>query len=287
MATIIQLTQGSPEWLQYRRTMRNASETAAVLGICPWCTPYQLWLTKTGRSTTKVTAAMQHGTDMEPAARAAYEAQTGEVMQPLVLQDGPYSASLDGMTLDGRLIVEIKCPYKGQDSALWKDAAAGNVPEHYHLQVQHQLLVAGAERAHFWVFDGTRGLMLPIERDEGAMQTIRAGWEAFQVYLDTDTPPSLTDADTVIREDDAWQAAATAFTVAKQSADCADATLAQAREALVVLAQHPREQGAGVSVTRYWKAGTVAYAKVPELKGIDLEQYRGKAREEVRVAIST
>ncbi len=120
VGTIVQLTQGSPEWLDYRRTMRNASETAAVLGVSPWCTPYQLWLQKTGRADTKANAAMQRGTDLEPAARAAYETETGTIMQPLVLQDGLYSASLDGMTLEGDLIVEIKCPFKGQDSELWK-----------------------------------------------------------------------------------------------------------------------------------------------------------------------
>jgi predicted phage-related endonuclease len=69
---IVLLAQGSQAWLDYRLKMRNASETAAVLGESPWMTPYQLWLLKTGRSTTKATAAMQHGTDMEPAARAAY-----------------------------------------------------------------------------------------------------------------------------------------------------------------------------------------------------------------------
>lgn len=283
MAKIIQLAQGSQEWLDYRQTMRNASETAAVLGVSPWCTPYQLWLLKTGRSVTKTTAAMQHGTDMEPAARAAYEAQTGAVMQPLVLQDGPYSASLDGMDLDGQLILEVKCPYKGQSSALWDDAVVGRVPEHYQLQVQHQLMVSGAVLAHLWVFDGQQGLLLPIERDEAAMERIRQGWELFQTFLDSDTPPPLTDADTVQRSDAAWTAAARAFAEAKRLTDAADDALAKARDELAALAVHPREQGGGVSVTRYWKAGNVAYAKIPALKGLDLSCYRGKAREEVRV----
>ncbi len=285
--TIIQLTQGSQAWLDYRLKMRNASETAAVLGVSPWMTPYQLWLSKTGRATTKTTAAMQHGTDMEPAARAAYEAQTGEVMQPLVLQAGPYSASLDGMDLDGKLIVEIKCPYRGQESQLWKDAVSGLVPMYYQLQVQHQLMVAGAEIAHFWVFAGSQGLLIPIERDVAIMAAIRTGWEGFQVYLDSDTPPPLTDADTVVRDDADWHMAATAFAEAKRIVDAADAVLAQAREALVALAQHPKETGVGVSVTRYWKQGSVAYAKIPDLKGVDLDAYRGKAREEVRVTAVT
>lgn len=285
MSTIIQLVQGSSDWLAYRLGMRNASETAAVLGLSPWLTPYQLWLLKTGRKQQAVTSAMQHGTDLEPAARTAYEVQTGHVMQPLVLQDGPYSASLDGMTLEGDLIVEIKCPVRGTRSDLWQDVAAGQVPEHYLVQVQHQLMVSGATLGHVWVFDGAQGLLCPIERNEEAMLRIRQGWEQFQTHLDTDTPPPLTDADTVLREDADWSLAALAFAEAKRVADMADEALAQAREALVSLAGHPREQGSGVTVTRYWKAGSVDYKKIPALKGLDLSLFRGNAREEVRVTL--
>ena len=283
MADIIQLKQGSAAWLTYRLSMRNASETAAVLGVSPWCTPYQLWLQKTGRASPEVTAAMQHGTALEPAARAAYEAQTGHVMQPLVLRDGCYSASLDGMDLGGELIVEIKCPYHGQDSKLWREVQAGHVPDHYAAQIQHQLMVSGAGMAHLWVFDGTQGLLRPIEPIDHAVRRIREGWEQFQVYLDTDSPPPLTDADTVVREDVAWTLAAAAYAEAKRAADIADAVVAKTRDDLVGLAKHPREQGAGVSVTRYFKQGNIAYAKVPALQGLDLSLYRGKTREEVRV----
>lgn len=281
---IIQLPQGSQAWLDYRLSMRNASETAAVLGVSPWCTPYQLWLLKTGRSVSKVNPAMLHGTALEPSARAAYEAHTGLVMQALVVQEGAYSASLDGMTLEGDLIVEIKCPYRGQDSSLWREVQAGWVPDHYAAQVQHQLMVSGATQAHLWVFDGTQGLVRPIERNEDAMQRIRESWDLFQGFLDRDTLPPLTDADTVLREDAEWEEAALAFMQAKQAADAADTALETARSALVALAQHPREQGAGVSVTRYWKAGSVDYKRVPTLQGVDLENYRGKSREEVRVS---
>ena len=57
MSRIVQLTQGSAEWLDYRRSRRNASETAAVMGLSPWSTPYQLWLDKTGRASAKVSTA--------------------------------------------------------------------------------------------------------------------------------------------------------------------------------------------------------------------------------------
>ena len=95
MATIAKLTQGSPEWHAHRKHHRNASESPAVLGVSAWLTPYQLWLEKTGRAQRRVSVPMTHGTQLEPQAREAYEQLTGMLMEPLVLVDGEYSASLD------------------------------------------------------------------------------------------------------------------------------------------------------------------------------------------------
>ena len=80
---------------------------------------------------------------------------------------------------------------------------------------------------------------------------------------------------------------ALAFAEAKRVTDAADSALAKARDELVALAQNPLEQGSGVTVTRYWKQGNVAYAKIPVLQGLDLNSYRGKAREKVRVTTAT
>lgn len=284
--TIVQLPQGSPEWLAYRRSMRNASESAAVLGLSPWTTPYKLWLEKTGKAEIQTTAAMQRGTDLEPVARAAYEAQTGLVMQPLVLQAGVYSASLDGLTLEGDLLLEIKCPVRGTRSDLWQEVQAGQVPQHYQIQVQHQLMVSGAEMAHLWVFDGSKGLLHEIQPDVSLMERIQAGWEAFQPFLDSDTPPPLSPDDTIVRADASWTAAAQAYAQAKQEADAVAERLEAARQALLALARHPKEQGAGVTVTRYWKQGTVDYKRIPALQGLDLSTWRGKGREEVRVTLA-
>lgn len=286
MNVILKLVQGSPAWHTHRAQYRNASESAAVMGASPWQTPYQFWLVRTGRAEQPVTAAMRHGTDMEPRARAAYEAQTGLVMQPLVLSDGDYSASLDGITLEGDLLLEVKCPYKGQSSTLWQWVVAGDVPDYYAIQIQHQLMVAGAAIAHLWVFDGTEGLLLEVARDEAVMANIRAAWDGFQRYLDTDTPPPLTERDTLTRNDPEWKLAAVSYLNAKRKAEEATATLETAREQLVALTSHPSESGAGVTVTRYWKQGNVDYKRVPELDGVSLDGYRGKGREEVRVTVA-
>lgn len=283
--TLVQVTHGTSEWHEYRRSRRNASESAAVMGVSPWMTPYQLWLVKTGRWAPTVTSAMQRGTELEPAARAAYEEHTGLVMQPVVLQDGRYSASLDGMTLDGDLVLEIKAPVGGTRSDLWQSVLAGEVPQHYQVQVQHQLAVSGAGHAHLWVYDGRQGVLLDIHRDDGLIEIIKSAWDAFQPYLDADAPPPLGEADTAVRSDAAWALAARAYVEAKETADVAAERLEAARHVLVKLTHHPKEQGAGVTVTRFWKQGAVDYKKVPQLQGVDLAAFRGKAREEVRISV--
>ena len=278
MNALFKLVQGSPEWHEHRAKYRNASETAAVMGASPWMTPHELWLVKTGRKVVEETAPMRHGSQMEPAARAAFEEATGLIMQPQVVVDGLYSASLDGITLNGDTILEVKCPFKGQVSELWQTVKAGTVPEHYRLQVQHQLMVSGASRAHLWVFDGNVGINTLIYSDESTFDCIKLAWEAFQPFLDSDTPPPLTDQDTKPRADAAWKEAAEAYRGWKSVVDEAQAKADAAKAKLIEMTTHSREAGYGVAVTRFWKAGNVDYKRVPEMQGVDLELYRGPTR---------
>ena len=69
-------------------------------------------------------------------------------------------------------------------------------------------------------------------------------------------------------------------------ADQATEKLEAARHALLALVKHPKECGAGVTVSRYWKAGNVDYKRIPALQGLDLTPWRGKGREEVRVTMA-
>ena len=283
MSTIVRLVQGSPEWHAHRRTHRNASETAVVLGLSPWLTPYQLWQQKLGLTQPEITPAMLHGTHLEPAARAAYEQLTGVSVKPLVLVDGEYSASLDGFTLAGDRIVEIKCPVKGRDSTLWKSIAERRLPEHYQAQVQHQLMVSKADVADVFVFLGTEGVIFPVAPDPGSWPRIHEAWDAFMHFVTTKSPPPLSKGDVREREDPEWIASAAAYVEANRDADTVAKTLEAAKTRLISLASHTSESGGGVTVTRYWKAGAVEYRKIPELKALDLEQYRGAPREETRV----
>ena len=286
MSMIVKLVQGSPEWHAHRAKYRNASETPVVLGLSPWTTPHQLWEIKTGRAAQpNVTASMAHGTATEPLAREAYEKLTGYVMQPLVLVEGDYSASLDGITLDGGLLLEVKCP-KSKDSMILSEAKAGRITVDIFWQLQHQLLVSQADLAHLYVYANGEGILLEQKPEPEVWDTIRQEWGRFVDLIRTDQPPALTERDTVVRTDEMWQAAAEAFLALKAEADAATSRLDEAKAKLIGLAQHSSEKGYGVSVARYWKTGNVNYKRVPELAGIDLEMYRGAGREEVRVSVA-
>lgn len=104
-------------------------------------------------------------------------------------------------------------------------------------------------------------------------------------WIDHDTPPPLTDQDTLFREDPEWKSAAENYIGWKGTAEEAAQKADEAKAKLVALASHNRESGCGVIVTKFWKQGSVDYKKIPVLENVDLEQYRSKAKEEVRVTL--
>jgi hypothetical protein len=100
-----------------------------------------------------VSAEMQRGTDMEPAALAAYEAETGQIVQAtgFLSADGlMVGCSLDGHVGDFAGIVELKCPKSATHLGYIRE---GLMPAAHLPQLRHNLWVSGAEWADFCSFD--------------------------------------------------------------------------------------------------------------------------------------
>lgn len=135
------------------------------------------------------------------------------------------------------------------------------------------------------MFDGAEGLLQTVKPEPDRWPEIHAGWDAFMRCLREDVPPDLTERDKLIRKDAVWQRAAEAYVALKQQTEALAERLDEGKEALVKLAKHPSEAGFGVSVTRYWKQGSIDYKAVPQLKGVNLQTYRGKGRFETRVSV--
>ena len=105
--------QGSDAWHQHRATHFNASDAPAMLG----CSPYKtrsalLHETATGIVDAEIDPATARrfadGHRIEALARPLAEQIIGEELAPLVLADGKYSASFDGLTFEGDTAWECK-----------------------------------------------------------------------------------------------------------------------------------------------------------------------------------
>ena len=102
-------------------------------------------------------AAILHGVEQEPFARAAYEAQTGQMVEEVGFIPHPTieaaGASPDGLVGDG--MVEIKCPSSSTALEVWLTHSQGGNPvdAKYYAQMQWQMRCADRPWCDYVVFD--------------------------------------------------------------------------------------------------------------------------------------
>lgn len=272
----IEFTQGSPEWLAWRRTVRSASETPMIMNVSPFGGWQEVKDAKGGNGF-KGNFATAHGQKHEDAARQKFESECGLIGGPSCVQDGIYAASLDWISHDGKTIAEFKCPYQGKNSKLWKAMEKGDCL-YYAWQVQHQLMVTpSAELCVFYVYDAESGdsLSIEIHPHQGSFRRIAEEWDRWKEWADSGEPEPIHDG--LKHDDDLWGSAAKRYIEAKKASDKAQEELEAAKQALLDMSEGQKEYGYGVCVMRTERKGSVDYAKIPELKGIDLEPYRKKA----------
>lgn len=202
--TILNLVQGSEEWARHRATALNASDAPAMMGASKYRSRADLIRERATGITPEVDAATQRlfdrGHAAEAAARQYAEASIGEDLYPVILArdvDGlPLSASLDGQTLDGSTLWE----HKLWSASLAAQVLEGELEPHYYLQLEHQLLVSGAERVIFTTSDGTaeNSESMEYRAVPGRAEALLAGWKQFQAdvaaYMPAAAPTPVTAA---------------------------------------------------------------------------------------------
>ena len=135
------------KWLEERRKGIGGSDVAAILGLSPWKTPFQMYQEKRNEVVPfSGNDAMEWGQRMEPTIRQWYSDETGRAVRVPegIIYHNKYPfmlASLDGFTDDKR-VVEIKTARSGQK---WGEPGTNEIPEYYMTQVQHYLIVTGFE----------------------------------------------------------------------------------------------------------------------------------------------
>ena len=172
------LEQGSAEWLEWRQSLRTASETPTVMNVNPYQSQNALRKQKADKKPTYVNEAMLRGSNMEPIARAAVGEHLGIHLEPRCYEMGLFGASLDAFgELEGvKVIVEIKCP-SSSSSGYWDDLDEKH-PTFW--QLVHQKLCSGAERTFLYTYDEGRTRLQECHITEDHYSQLIEAWNKFE-----------------------------------------------------------------------------------------------------------
>jgi putative phage-type endonuclease len=214
--------QGSPEWLEYRRNKIGASDAAAIMGISPYRTAYELWEEKTGRREPPPTnPAMRRGNELEPMIREYYQELTGHTFLPHVATHPEIDfliASLDGISFCGTKILEIKTC----NADVFQQAKDQVVVPHYYAQIQHQFACCPqATEAHYVCYHRGEYAWVVVKRDEEYIANLLSEELEFYHCVVHDISPHKGENDYLQIEDEEFTMAATAYIQAKKALDAA------------------------------------------------------------------
>lgn len=190
------LEQGSPEWHEFRRTHIGASETAAIMGKSSWATASDILERKISGIIEPPNYAMKRGTALEPKIRAMAEEQLEMKFEPCVVTSDQFpwmSASLDGLSESQKDIIEVKCGSESQ----FENAKKGVVPEHYEIQMQHQMFVARVSHCWFVTYYQEEIAIVKVQRWEtqhmlDMVETLANFWHRLRAKMKEFKPTTMS-----------------------------------------------------------------------------------------------
>lgn len=283
-----QLEQGTQEWLDARFGKITGSRIGAILGLNPYSKREDVMREMvreyfgaerefTGNDAT------DYGTEHEPVAIQDYELKTGNDVKSVgFIEDQTYSwlgVSPDGLIgEDGG--VEVKCPYSQKLFSI-------HDKPYYYAQVCLCLAVTCRK---WWDFVVWTPDEMTIERVSQAeadafMYTnfdrlIGFFSEYEEIIGDEDKAAEyLAPLELDLSDDHEFDQAVQSYLAAKDLAVKAKKAETEAKTILENIAKRhnvKRIRGNGVTISKATRQGSVKYSDIPELKGVDLEQYRGE-----------
>jgi putative phage-type endonuclease len=264
------------EWLKWRRGGIGSSDAPIVLGISPWRTPHELWQDKVyGNLVQLENSSMTRGKELEDVARREFEKEMHVTVFPKNVMHKASDwirASLDGIDMEGKIMVEIKCPNRDDHFV----ALNKMVPEKYIPQVQHQLLVTGLDGMYYYSFDGKKGAIVEVARDNAYIASMLEEEQKFWDLVLSKTPPPLTDRDFLSMEgNEEWRRLSEDWLALADNLEYFEQKEKETRSALISLSSDRNAKGNGVKICKSICNGAIDFKQVmadhPE---IDWESYR-------------
>lgn len=163
------------QWLDYRKTGIGGSDAAAIVGLNPYCSAYQVYLNKTGQiPETEDNEAMRQGRDLEAYVASRFEEATGKKVQRcnyiLRSEEHPFMfANVDRLVVGEKAILECKTTSVLNRS----DFASGDIPPNYYCQCQHYMAVTGYNLVYLAVLVLNKGFhVFEIKRNEDDIKAL-------------------------------------------------------------------------------------------------------------------
>ena len=193
----------SNHWLKMRAENINSSEVAALFGLSPYQTEFELWHRKKNKEVVilKGNDRMTWGNRLESAIALGVAEDHNLDVKPFkdygLIEEDRTGSSFDFAIYNKEGAAEGMLEIKNVDSLQYKDkwiiedGEVVEAPAHIELQVQHQLLVTGFEYAHIAALvGGNRVTMLKRKKNEKIIALIKSKIKKFWESVDSNTPPS-------------------------------------------------------------------------------------------------
>jgi len=284
----LELIQGSEEWKAERLKHITASNVPAIMGLSPYKTKLQYFEELMGGEAEVISDAKQTlfdiGHNAEAKGREYVEGHYGATFPAVVVISTTCPdllASLDGFNEEHGVIFESK--YVGRDVLKRIREEKGWLPAHHECQIQTQLLATGAKMCVYFVLDPDgEAAVLEIQPNPEYMRDLAQAITQFMAGLREGKAPEPSDRDWHTPADERFATLAEL----KRKADEAAAAFDTHKEQLTKeYEEYKRIRSGGVTVVRSVRAGNIQYAKIPMLKNVNLEQYRGKSSVSVTVRL--
>lgn len=278
---ILEMAQNSPEWLKFRKNKIGASDAPVIMGVSPWKTPIALWDEKIGNKESYQNERMREGQVMEKEARISFCYENDIEMLPLtgISSENEWAiASFDGMDVERKNLVEIKCPGDVDHNT----ALAGEIPDKYFPQLQHQLYVSELDFGYYYSyksgseFTGTKPSTktLKIYRDDKYIAKMLKLEKDFYDCIMSKIPPQLTELDYKHMDTTEWQKASDLYLDILEQIKYLEKKEKELKDQLILLSGGSNAKGARAKLSKIIRMGSIDYNAIPELKNRDLESFR-------------
>lgn len=187
---ILNLVQGSDEWLEARLNYLCASEAPAMMGDSKFMSRNQLLALKKGWQSNPISdfkkRLFEKGHENEDSARELLEFDLCEELPPVVglseIEGMKLLSSYDGFGDFGYL-----WEHKDWNEVLAENVRNGVLEPMYYWQLEHQMLTANLDQVHFMVSDGTaeKRVSMTYKSVPALRAQLIAGWKQFLIDLES------------------------------------------------------------------------------------------------------